>query len=270
MDMAKCNIDGVEYSATKFSKLPSADLAVKRRNLVCVRCGTRALFVKKSKSGQGPHFRARPHPNCALAAPESERREGGGDDKDMLHNPGDYILLNLKYGKGGEVNGEPGTGGKGGSGGGRYTGDGGDRKSVSRRGLRPLLKNLIFSEAFRESEQFLEVPDVDVYRVKDFFVNFTDMSDEDVGEFRGYWGDIFDTKFGYNGVRWINTGNKENVSVLIERDDLKAFLEYHRVELSELDGMHLLVLGTLKRSSKGKLWIKPRGLEFTALYDGES
>lgn len=35
------------------------------------------------------------------------------------------------------------------------------------------MKNLIFSEEFRRSDQTIELPDVDVFRVRDLFVNFT-------------------------------------------------------------------------------------------------
>ncbi|KAA6172704.1 hypothetical protein F3K53_24385 [Pseudomonas veronii] len=270
MDIAKCTLDGIEYYASKFAKLPPTELALKRRNLVCTKCGTRALFVKEAKSGQGPHFRARPHLNCSLAAPESERGEGGGDDKDMLHNPGDHIVLDLKYGQGEQINGDPGAGGKGGSSGGRYNGTGGRKKSVSHRRLRPILKNLVYSEAFSQSDQTVELPDVGTYRVKDLFLNFTDVSDDHVGEFRGFWGDILDTRQGYGGPQWINTGFKDDVSVLIEREDLKPFLAHHKVTTDQLDGMHFLVFGTLRKSAKnGKLWIRPKGIEFTALL-GES
>lgn len=270
MDIAKCTLDGVEYYASKFAKLPPSELASKRRNLVCTECGTRALFVKEAKSGQGPHFRARPHPNCSLAAPESERGEGGGDDKDILHNPGDHIVLDLKYGQADQVNGDPDVGGKGGSGGGRYNGVGGRKNSVSHRRLRPILRNLIYSEAFRQSEQTVELPDVGTYRVKDLFLNFSDVTDDHVGEFRGFWGDILDTKQGYLGPQWINTGFKDDVSVLIAQEDLKPFLAHHKVTTAQLDGMHFLVFGKLGKSAKnGKLWIRPRGIEFTALL-GES
>ena len=270
MDTARCLTDGVEYNAVDFAKLPSAELALKRRNLVCERCKTKALFVKEAKSGQGPHFRARPHPNCDLAAPESERVDVGGDDKDMVRNPGDHIVLNLKYDFEDEVNGDPDVNGGSGSGGGRYTGTGGTRHAVSRRGLRPLLKNLIYSEAFRDSEQTIEIPDVDTYRVKDLFVNFTDVALDQVDTVRGFWGDIVDTG-DFGGALWVNTGadRKNTVSVVISAKQLTSFLAQHKVTIGELDGMHLLVIGTLERKTTGKFTIKPKGIEFTAVY-GES
>lgn len=270
MDIAQCKADGIEYSAVKFAKLPTAELASKRRNLVCVKCGTKALFVKEAKSGQGPHFRARPHINCPLAAPESERGEGGGNDKDMVQNSGDHIVLNLKYGFDDEVNGDPNSNGGSSSGGGRYTGTGGTRNAVSRRGLRPILKNLIFSEAFRISEQTIEIPDVDTFRVKDLFVNFSDIKPEQVGSVRGFWGDIYDTG-DFGGALWINTDEdrKKSVSVVISSQRLPSFLAQHKVKVAELDGMHMLVIGTLERKSTGKLTIRPKGIEFTAIY-GES
>lgn len=269
MDIAKCTLDGGEYPAVKFAKLPAPELANKRRHLVCVRCGSRAIFVKEARSGQGPHFRARPHRNCSLAAPESERGEGGGDDKDMLHNPGDHIVLDLRYGAAEQVNADPVPEGGGGIRGGRYVGLGDNRRAISRRRLRPILKNLIFSEEFRVSEQTIELPDVDQYRVRDLFVNFSDVTDAHVGSFRGFWGDIHDTRKSKNEARWINTGDKDNVSVIIRNDICTEFLDYHGATWEELEGMHFLVFGWLNRKQESKkLWIRPRGIEYTAVYDG--
>ncbi|HBN8568352.1 hypothetical protein ISF08_19050 [Pseudomonas aeruginosa] len=269
MDVAKCTLDGDEYSAVKFAKLPPSEIAIKRRHLICIRCSTRAIFVKEARSGQGPHFRARPHVNCALAAPESEQGEGGGEDKDMLRNPGDHIVLDLRYGAAEQVNGDPESGAEGGTRGGRYVGSGGNRRAISRRRLRPILKNLIFSEEFRRSDQTIELPDVNAFRVRDLFVNFSDVTDAHVGRFRGFWGDIQDIRQGRDKEHWINTGDKEDVSVVIGQDICAAFLSYHRVSWSELEGMHFLVFGWLNQGRKNnKLWIRPRGIEFTAIYDG--
>lgn len=271
MDIARCTLDGNEYSAVKFSKLSANERAHKRRHLVCVKCGTKALFVREAKSGQGPHFRARPHLNCDLAAPESERGEGGGDDKDMLRNPGDHIVLDLNFGSTQEVNGEPSGSTGAGSRGGRYVGGGAPRSAVSRRRLRPILKNLIYSDAFRVSEQTVEIPDIDVFQVKDLFVNFSEIKEEHLGKFRGFWGDIYGTKSGKNGALWINTGTKDDdtVSIPVAKELIDNFLMHHKVSIVELEGMHFLVFGYLDRSkANNKLWIKLQGIEFTALYGG--
>lgn len=157
MDLAKCTMDGDEYSAVNFAKLPPSELAIKRRHLICIRCSTRAIFVKEARSGQSPHFRARPHANCPLAALESEQGEGGGEDKDMLRNPGDHIMLDLRYGAVEQINGNPESDVDGGNRGGRHVGPGRNRQAVSKRRLRPILKNLILSEEFRRSEQTIEI-----------------------------------------------------------------------------------------------------------------
>lgn len=269
MDVAKCTQDGFEYSAVKFAKLPVSEIAIKRRHLICIKCGARAIFVKEARSGQGPHFRARPHLDCALAAPELEQGEGGGDDKDMLRNPGDHILLDLRYGAAEQLNGDLGGAGEGGTRGGQHVGHGGGARAVSRRRLRPVLKNLIFSEEFRDSDQTIELPGVGVFRVHELFVNFSDINDAHVDRFGGYWGDIQDIREGKDGARWINTGDQDDVSVLVGKDICSPFLSYHRVSWERLEGMHFLVFGWLNRASKNqKLWIRPRDIEFTAIYDG--
>lgn len=268
MDSAKCQEDGLEYTGEKFAKLSAGEIASKRRRLVCVKCGTKAIYVKQAKSGQGPHFRARPHTNCSLAAPEAERGPGGGNDKDVLFNPGDHIVLDLRFGAAEGNHGDGEDGGDEGGSGGRHTGQGGPSRAFSRRRLRPLLKLLIYSEAFRRSTQTIELPEVGVFDVASFFVNFSDVTDEHVGEFFGFWGDIQDIGQGANASRWINTGDRDNVSVVIDHGISKAFLSQHRATWEQLEGMSFLVFGKLGRSKNDKLWIKPKGVEFTATYDG--
>ncbi|WP_174824587.1 hypothetical protein [Pseudomonas denitrificans (nom. rej.)] len=106
--------------------------------------------------------------------------------------------------------------------------------------------------------------------MRDLFVNFSEVTDVHVGKFKGFWGDIQDIRLEKNNESSINTGNKEDVSVLIRQRICAPFLSYHRIKWSELEGMHFLVFGWLNRGGENnqKLWIRPEGVEFTAIYEG--
>ncbi len=134
---------------------------------------------------------------------------------------------------------------------------------MSRR-LRPLLRTLIYSEAFRNSAQTIELPERGTFSVNDLFVNFTDIEERHIGRFRGYWGLVYDVGVGMNSTVWINTGKQEDVSIRLTIEQVRPFLDYHKVELADLEGMHVLVFGNLDRSYSGKRWINPAGIEYFA------
>lgn len=85
MDIAKCTQDGVVYHALRFSRLPTAEIALKRHDLICQSCGNSAFFSKASRSGHAAHFGARHEDGCNLAALERSQNEGGeNQDHDAI------------------------------------------------------------------------------------------------------------------------------------------------------------------------------------------
>lgn len=268
MDSAFCMLSGRDYTGPEFAALSDNDRSTYRRHLVCTACKTPAYFRKEAKSGQGPCFGARPHTNCSLATPETARGiGGGGEEQEIVNNPGTHIVIDTVQGGSGVPNTLPSDGTGSGSRGGRFTGSGGQRSAVSHRRLRPLLKTLIYSPAFRASSQTIEVPDRGVWAARDLFVNFSEVATCRHGEFHGFWGEIYDTGNGADGSLWINTGDQEVVSIPIAATNVASFLERHKVKKAELDGMHFLVFGTLNRSQFGKLFIRPADINLTALND---
>lgn len=267
MDTAFCTLNRTEYTGPQFAALPDAQRAQYRRYLVCVKCETTAYFRKEAKSGQGPCFGARPHTNCPLATPESVRGIGGGGEQDILHNPGTRIVIDEAQGGGPVVNGEPGGRGGAGSSGGRFTGTGSRQNAVSHRRLRPLLKNLIYSAAFRTSDIYVELPGRGAWPARDLFVNFSDVNKCRSQTLYGFWGVIYDTGTGYDDSLWINTGDREVVSIVIDPASVQPFLTRHKITVGELDGSHILVFGTISKSGNGKQYIKPASIELTALND---
>lgn len=269
MESARCTIDGFEYLALKFDALPPDEKAQKRRHLVCVRCGTGAYFRSRSSSGQAACFGARPHANCSLAAPEAVKGAGLGADRDPLANPGDHIVLDLAFGASEHVhnpvnqNGDEGAGGRGG----RHVGTGGVRAARSHKRLRPLLRTLIYLESFRSSTKTIEIPDRGSYEARKLFIEFSEASKANAGRFKGFFGVIYDCGYGYDGTLWLNTGELEDLSIAIDEQDVKAFLERFDIEsLTDLEGMHILVFGFMRVAmGSGKLVVNPAAMNLIAL-----
>jgi len=99
------------------------------------------------------------------------------------------------------------------------------------------------------------------------FVNFSDVSGCRSQTLYGFWGVIYDTGTGSDNSLWINTGDRQVVSIVIDPELVQAFLTRHKVTVGELDGSHMLVFGTISKSGNGKQYIRPASIELTALND---
>lgn len=270
MDTAYCKLDQKPYHIMTFAQLSDDEIQKKRRHLACPECGWQAYFKRAATSGQGACFGARPHaPDCSLAAPVSDRGPGSSEVRDILRNPMDHIVIDLNYGahekrhideEESDANGKA----KGGS----FSGTGSRGPAKMNRRLRPLLKGLISSEEFRRSSAMIELPRHTSLPANQFFVHFNDISEEHVNNFRGYWGLIFDTGMSLNGTFWLNTGEYDHLSVMVP-DDLYADFK-KRIGFRfdhDLEGMHILVLGHLRRAQTGKLYIEVESLDRCTLCD---
>lgn len=265
MDIANCTIDGKTYTAVNFAELPEEELTEKRRNLICTECKADAFFRKKSKSGQAACFGATPHEEgCQLAAPDAGKSEGEGGDEDIIHNPGKVIEIDLNFGGSvpGNVDIKPGGDDTNTAGKGRHTGKGNRPNANSHRRLSTLLRNLLRSPEYRNSEQLIELSGHNKTKIKDFFVKFLYIRDKHDGKFHGYWGAITDAKF-ISGNLWLNSGGPSSVSIFIAKEDVKTFLERFKLEDEEsLAGTKVLALGTKFTSQKGKKYIKCDNLSY--------
>ena len=104
--------------------------------------------------------------------------------------------------------------------------------------------------------------------VNEFFVNFSDTTADHDGSFHGYWGLIFDTGMSPNGTFWLNTGEYDDLSVMVPAHLYSDFRRRAKVTSdSELEGMHVLVLGKLREASTRKLIIELEDLDRLALCD---
>ncbi|MCD1588957.1 hypothetical protein K7H09_23420 [Halomonas sp. IOP_14] len=269
MDTAYCTADGTPYYITNFAQLSESEIASKRRQLICVECRWPAYFKRAATSGQGACFGARPHaPTCSLGAPPSKKGPGSNEVQDILRNPMNHIRIDINYGAHEKVNGDPSDVDKANTRGGRFTGDGPRGPSPMQRRLRPLLKTLIESEQFRNSNIMIELPRYTALPANQFFVNFDAVDETLANEFRGYWGLIFDTGMSPDGSFWLNTGKYDDLSILITPEKYVEFKRKFNFQLDrELEGVHLLVLGKLRKAWSGKLIIDVDDVDRCALCD---
>jgi hypothetical protein len=258
MDIAKCLLNNQTYNGVSFSILPPNELSNKRKNLVCTECEADAFFRKASRSGQAACFGARPHiDGCSFASPETQTAEAEGGDEDIVHNPGQIIEIDLNFGTAAQnVDVEPNNNDERGQGRGRHIGRGTRPNANMHRRLSTLLRNLINSNEFRNSNQQIELEGKDATSVRNFFINFNDVKDEHDGKFHGYWGMLTDARIGNGGNLWLNSGGRSAVSCVVSSENVDALYARHKIEDEEdFAGAYILVLGTKGTSQNGKKYI---------------
>lgn len=266
MDAARCTQNDLVYNALQFSQLPAAELAEKRRMLVCAQCGAQAFFRKASRHGRAACFGARPHePGCDLATVEPEQLGGGGDDQEELINPGERIVVDFNFGavngRHGDDDGTPGVAGRGGA----FVGDGDRPQARMHRRLSSLLRNLRLSEQFRASHQILEIDGHGEVTVRDFFLKFEDVRTAHATQYRGFWGMIADARLS-EGDLWLNSGGRDNVSFCVAAERKEQLFERYGIEdLEQLAGAYALIFGTMHVSQNGKKYVVVEDVAFVAL-----
>lgn len=260
MDIAKCTLNEETYTAVSFSKLPPNELSNKRKKLVCTECQAEAFFRKSSRSGQSACFGARPHiEGCTFASPETQTVEAEGGDEDIVHNPGQIIEIDLNFGAAPlnvdiepNENNETGQGRRG-----VHVGRGTRPNANMHRRLSTLLRNLINSIEFRNSIQQIEIEGRDATSVKNFFINFNDITNVHDEKFHGYWGMLTDARIGDGGTLWLNSGGRGAVSCVIPSENVDAFYTRYNIEdEEEFAGAYILIIGTKNTSQNGKQYIK--------------
>jgi hypothetical protein len=260
MDIAKCTLDERTYTAVRFSELPPNELSDKRQNLVCTECQADAFFRKASRSGQAACFGARPHiESCSFASPETQTVEAEGGDEDIVHNPGQIIEIDLNFGAATtnvdieqNENDDLGQGRAG-----RHIGRGKRPNTHMHRRLSSLLRNLINSYEFRSSHQKIELEGKEATSVKDFFVNFNDVTNGHDGKFHGYWGLLTDARIGNDNTLWLNSGGRGAVSCVISSSNVDALYARYNIEDEEdFAGAYILIIGKKDTSQNGKQYIR--------------
>lgn len=258
MDTAICVEDGHTYTAVEFSGLQPLELARKRRQLICEECEGPAFFRKRTRSGRGACFGARPHVNgCTQAAADHDQVIPGiADDENEIYNPGDRIVLDLNYGGAEqEVHLDQRPGQTRRPRGGRHIGDGRQGYAEMHRRLSTMLRTLVTAPNFRYSDQIIEVAGHPEMPARDFFVNFADVTPQYNHQFRGYWGLLSDARYGGDGSLWLNSGGRGEISFCLATEHIAPVLERYRFQdEDDFSGAYLLVLGTVGISHANKIF----------------
>lgn len=264
MQYAFCRTDEVVWEAFQFSQLPSVELSEKRNNLLCTQCGALAWFRKESTHGRPAHFCAHHEPDCELKAEYVVVDDDRGDASEAVEevkSSGD-IVVRLDKEKGGDIdvrpaanvpNGQPWQAGR------SYAVRGEDRFSNQEFTLKRVLHRLVQSPSFRSSTARITFyrsenePLIDG-RVCDVTTAFSDISRQDEGDRKFFWGPITSAKRDNDGKIWLNSAPQyQSVSVVIFTDIADDFLKAFNIEdLDELAGAHVLVSGRCAFTGKGQ------------------
>ena len=267
MDIAICTEDSLTYNAFNFSLLDSDSLELKRRFLQCPACGGPAFFRKASFNGSRTFcFGARPHAaGCVLAAFDYERPEYGTADHDALNLPGSKIIVDFGYGSPNHFD-DMGCTPRLGRDDRNLTDDYRPEVFTSRR-PRSLLRMLIESPEFRNSELPIEVHDNCDFTVRELFVPLLDVTPQYLGQFRGFWGLLSDVRLSDDKKSvWFNSGGKDTISFRLDSRLLDDFNQRYRFNDDEdLAGAYILVFGPLNRAPRKILYCEIEDLNFMSL-----
>lgn len=264
MDTAKCTLDGVIYSALDFSRLSASDLERKRQFLQCPECGGPAFFRDESHNGRAACFGARPHVHgCSLAALDYLRALYGDDtDQDALAITASKIVVDFEYGSlfqqvAAEDSGR----------GSRSVVDVCWPNATTSRRFSSLLRSLIASPAFQNSDQAIEIHGSSDITVREFFVPLLSVTDQYVGLYRGFWGLLSDVRLSDDKATiWFNSGGQDTISFCLDSKYINDFTQRYRVRDEEdLAGSYILVIGLLRLAQNGKLYCIIDGVEHMAL-----
>ncbi len=261
MDFALCTINEHRYDIRSFNQLDEGIIGLLRQALICPTCRETAFYRRESRNGRAPCFGAHHSPGCELAAIQAQATATPAiaEESNRLLNDGQHLILDLQFGaiqQTGtqnqlvtDITAEIGTTR-------RHSGsDSSDRSSRRRPG--GLLRNLIQNPEFARSDRTIEVPNLGTISVRDFFVPFDQVNENYIGLIRGYWGRIpAANRSAFNSQLWLNLCEDDPLSIPLRFDieaDLRRRYGLNRVE--DIVDRYALVIGTLKRSGRGRFYI---------------
>lgn len=199
-----------------------------------------------------------------MATQDDERfLNGGSEGQDALQIPRAKIVVDFGYGSPAQP---------------EYVDDGAVRASCfpdnrcshhSREHRRPstLLRLLIESPEFGNSDLLIDVHGASEIPVKDFFVPLLSVSDQYLGQYHGFWGLLSGVGFSKNKkTLWFNSGGRDTISFCLSEPHFDEFARRCRVrEEEDIAGAYMLVFGTLKVSPDCKLFCVIENLDYMAL-----
>jgi hypothetical protein len=257
MDIARCTENGMVYLVNDFSQLDPVNLERMRGLLQCTECTGLGYFRKSSRNRGAPCFGARHADGCHLAVSNfGHLKDSAADERYQteLMSPGNRIVVDFDFG----AHERPDC-----IDGGSYAtrqsrasyvhgGDGGRQDARVHRRLSSILRTLIDTPAFGQSDVILEIPECGEIAARDFFVPILDVTVQYAGQFRGYWGLVSDARY-FDKQLWLNGGGRDHVSFCIQHHHIEEILQKYRIDDEEdFAGAYILVIGMLRISQNGK------------------
>lgn len=257
MRTALCTLDNIIYNAADFRQ--TANYIINRQHLVCTSCGTQARHRRQGRDGREACFFSVHAEGCNQATLVHVTGQAGDDHESEVFATGQRIVVDFGFGtsESGDES-QPTAGTDAGNGYiGRNGGNGTAPRNFMYRRLSTLLRGLIDSDGYRNSTQTIEVLGRGEFAVPDFFLNFSDVTDDDIGSYHGFWGTIPHTNKRRDSL-WLNTGRPGTMSVLLPESLMETVYQRYGIRNHmEIIGADILVLGELLAAlSNGKMFVQ--------------
>lgn len=251
MHTARCTEDGKIYSAMEFARLQPTDFDHLKKGLECPVCNGPAVFRKSSRNSGAPCFRGQPHAaGCTMSRPD----ECPEDRQIATINPVSLIVVDFTYGGPNHaehiktIDHAPNR---------SRPSDGyyGQPAGIVQRRLSSLLRILIDTPAFGQSEQLIKVQGREEIAAMDLFVPLHALTAQYAGLYRAYWGVVSSAGIAPDGALWLNSGGQDNISFCIPPHYLTEIARRYPIKkTADLADAFVLVFGTPKIAQSGKLF----------------
>lgn len=253
MKLARCTLDNQTYNADTFRSL--ADFRRLNEAMVCLECGGRARYRHTGSDGRSSSFVGRPHrDNCNIRTNYSV--ESHAERNEPVPPEEQVLVVNFNTITAQDERSIQPTGGVAGN---DLTQENADQRQANPArhfSMRRLLVRLMSSDNFIGWPATTVVPGAGRHETTSLFMNLLDVTTDSIGEFHGYWGAIPNVRVDDNSL-WLNSGMPEHMSVLLDDQLAEEFYQRYPVDnMSELEGAHILVFGTLLHARRrGKLYV---------------
>lgn len=132
--------------------------------------------------------------------------------------------------------------------------------------LSSILRNLIATPYFGQSDRVIVILGRYEASARDFFVPLFTTTNDTAGLFSGYWGFISDARYALDQSLWFNSGGRDNIGFCLGAQHVEEFCRRYSVDdLEEISGAYILVLGTPQVARNGKLFCLIDDLAYMAL-----
>ncbi len=216
MKKAICTINNRTYEAVNFEEAEHFELI--KAAMICPQCSQQAFYRRVTKNGREACFGASHTEGCTLANNHDDLQDVGNE----VNATGQRIVVNFGNAIVTDTN---------------QTMD-----------LNTLLQSLMESEEFISSGAIIEVPGRGEYVASELFVKFSDITDEHLGSYCGFWGNIKYAKVTGNTM-WLNSGGPDDACANLDKSYFDTvYQRYNIKDETEITGANILVFGELKKS----------------------